>query len=49
MKENENTWLQKIGLQEAADLIEMTDIPLVFPYEVYMSDLLRKDKDVHSI
>ena len=27
----------------------MTDLPLAFPYEVWMSDLMGKDKDIHSI
>ena len=34
---------------ETDELIEMTDLPLVFPFDVKTLDLLGKDKDVHSI
>ena len=34
---------------ETDELIEMTDLPLVFPFDVKTLDLLGKGKDVHSI
>ena len=42
-------WLSKVGLAEIDEVIEMTDLPLVFPFEVKMQNLLGQGKDVHQI